>query len=369
MKAIFNQMETKGSKCSVDTKYFEIEKKELSLDNDRLLEHIICQDVMNTVMHANDHSDNVLHTNNNSFEHDNSALDMLKHENDRPSHNQDAPEFKDFFIINDLQAQLKAKNVSIEKLKEHIVNIKGKNVVDNVQNVHNLNVVTLKVYKLDLPPLSPCIKNNMAAHEDYLKHTQENAYILREIVEPARDLRPLGSDLAFDFCNENVKHSVLNVNSELICATCHECIFNAIHDICVSDYINDVHARVKSKSVKSRSAKSKKKKMWKPTGKVYTNVGYSWKPTGRTFNIVGNTCPLTRIISTKVVPPRKSISTTPVVQIVLWYLDSGSSKHMTGQCSQLINFVSNLFGTVRFGNDQIAKIMGYGDYQLGNITI
>ncbi|GKD39876.1 hypothetical protein Tco_1260083, partial [Tanacetum coccineum] len=27
------------------------------------------------------------------------------------------------------------------------------------------------------------------------------------------------------------------------------------------------------------------------------------------------------------------------------------------------------FSTVRFGNDQIAKIMGYGDYQLGNIII
>ncbi|GKC21412.1 retrovirus-related pol polyprotein from transposon TNT 1-94, partial [Tanacetum coccineum] len=26
-------------------------------------------------------------------------------------------------------------------------------------------------------------------------------------------------------------------------------------------------------------------------------------------------------------------------------------------------------GTIRFGNDQIAKIMGYGDYQLGNVTI
>ncbi|GJW83953.1 retrovirus-related pol polyprotein from transposon TNT 1-94 [Tanacetum coccineum] len=25
--------------------------------------------------------------------------------------------------------------------------------------------------------------------------------------------------------------------------------------------------------------------------------------------------------------------------------------------------------TVKFGNDQIAKIMGYGDYQIGNITI
>ncbi|GJZ60227.1 retrovirus-related pol polyprotein from transposon TNT 1-94 [Tanacetum coccineum] len=42
---------------------------------------------------------------------------------------------------------------------------------------------------------------------------------------------------------------------------------------------------------------------------------------------------------------------------------------MTGQHSQLINFVSKFLGIVRFGNDQIAKIMGYGDYQLGNVTI
>ncbi|GKC17862.1 retrovirus-related pol polyprotein from transposon TNT 1-94, partial [Tanacetum coccineum] len=48
-----------------------------------------------------------------------------------------------------------------------------------------------------------------------------------------------------------------------------------------------------------------------------------------------------------------------VVQIVLWYLDLGCSKHMTGNRSQLINFVSKFLGTVRFGNDQIAKIMGY----------
>ncbi|GKD83923.1 retrovirus-related pol polyprotein from transposon TNT 1-94, partial [Tanacetum coccineum] len=55
-----------------------------------------------------------------------------------------------------------------------------------------------------------------------------------------------------------------------------------------------------------------------------------------------------------------------VVQIVLWYLDSGCSKHMIGNRSQLMNFVSKFLGTVRFGNDQVAKIMGYGDYQLGN---
>ncbi|GKD63699.1 hypothetical protein Tco_1305807 [Tanacetum coccineum] len=83
MKAVFNQMETDVAKCFVGKKYFEIEKKELTLDNDRLLEHIICQHVMNVVMLANDHHDNVLHANNNSLVHDNSALDRLKHKNGR----------------------------------------------------------------------------------------------------------------------------------------------------------------------------------------------------------------------------------------------------------------------------------------------
>ncbi|GJZ97827.1 hypothetical protein Tco_0670280 [Tanacetum coccineum] len=58
-----------------------------------------------------------------------------------------------------------------------------------------------------------------------------------------------------------------------------------------------------------------------------------------------------------------------VVQIVLWYLDSGCSKHMTGDRSQLTNFVSKFLGTVKFGNDHVAKIMGYGDYQIGNVII
>nr|GEW52908.1 retrovirus-related Pol polyprotein from transposon TNT 1-94 [Tanacetum cinerariifolium] len=58
-----------------------------------------------------------------------------------------------------------------------------------------------------------------------------------------------------------------------------------------------------------------------------------------------------------------------VVRIVLWYLDSGCSKHMTGDRSQLTNFVNKFLGTVKFGNDHVAKIMGYGDYKIGNVTI
>nr|GEZ85325.1 hypothetical protein [Tanacetum cinerariifolium] len=40
---------------------------------------------------------------------------------------------------------------------------------------------------------------------------------------------------------------------------------------------------------------------------------------------------------------------------------SGCSKHMTGDRSQLINFVQKFLGTVKFRNDHVAKIMGYGD--------
>nr|GEW25469.1 hypothetical protein [Tanacetum cinerariifolium] len=58
-----------------------------------------------------------------------------------------------------------------------------------------------------------------------------------------------------------------------------------------------------------------------------------------------------------------------VVQIVLYYLDSGCSKHMTGDRSQLTIFVNKFLGTVRFGNDHVAMIMGYGDYEIGNVTI
>ncbi|GJT42786.1 integrase, catalytic region, zinc finger, CCHC-type containing protein [Tanacetum coccineum] len=191
----------------------------------------------------------------------------------------------------------------------------------------------------------------------------------------------------------HVQHSKLNANSELKCVKCNGCMLSDNHDLCVLDFINNVNARKKSKSVN----KSSKRKVWKPTGKVFSNIGYIWRPTGRTFTIVGNACPLTRITTTTEVPlrkptalenetpkpvvtlvysrkPRKSktnvpVSKSKVIQIVLWYLDSDCSKHMTGDRSQLTNFVNKFLGTVKFRNDHVAKILGYGDYQIGNVTI
>nr|GEW41094.1 hypothetical protein [Tanacetum cinerariifolium] len=58
-----------------------------------------------------------------------------------------------------------------------------------------------------------------------------------------------------------------------------------------------------------------------------------------------------------------------VVQIVLWYLDLGCSKHMTGDRSRLMNFLKKFIETVRFENDHFGAIMGYGGYVIGNSVI
>ncbi|GJU21039.1 copia protein [Tanacetum coccineum] len=58
-----------------------------------------------------------------------------------------------------------------------------------------------------------------------------------------------------------------------------------------------------------------------------------------------------------------------VVQIVLWIVDSGCSKHMTGDRSLLKNFIEKFMGTVRFGNDNFAAITMLWCFIQGNITI
>nr|GEW31741.1 uncharacterized mitochondrial protein AtMg00810-like [Tanacetum cinerariifolium] len=58
------------------------------------------------------------------------------------------------------------------------------------------------------------------------------------------------------------------------------------------------------------------------------------------------------ITTTAKVPLRKPIP-----------LESNTSKPV------LTNFVNKFFGTLKFGNDHVAKIMGYGGYKIGNVTI
>nr|GFA23983.1 integrase, catalytic region, zinc finger, CCHC-type, peptidase aspartic, catalytic [Tanacetum cinerariifolium] len=58
-----------------------------------------------------------------------------------------------------------------------------------------------------------------------------------------------------------------------------------------------------------------------------------------------------------------------IIQICLWIIDSGCSKHMTGNRALLTNFVKKFLGTVRFGNNDFAVIAGYGDVVIGSVMI
>nr|GEW97824.1 hypothetical protein [Tanacetum cinerariifolium] len=175
-----------------------------------------------------------------------------------------------------------------------------------------------------------------------------------------------------------VTNSKLNVNSALKCAKFNGCLFSDNHDLCVLEFISSMNARVKSKSAQ----KPVNRKFWQPTEKMFTTIVHKWRPTGRTFTLVGNVCPLTRITTTAIVPLRKPIplesnTSKPVVTLVYSRKSKAAkkkvpvrnSKHMTGDRSQLINFVQKFLGTVKFGNDHVVKIMGYGDYKIGNVTI
>ncbi|GJZ60706.1 hypothetical protein Tco_0616522 [Tanacetum coccineum] len=193
MKAVFTLMKTEVAKCSVDKKYFEIKKKELSLDNDRLLENIICQDVMNVVMHVNDHHDNVLPTNNNSLVYDNSALHRLKHENDQLMElliSQDLVHT----VVNSLAAINDYKSIEQSFMDEYEENLKLQTKLANKNDMIEKAVYN-ELLKRYLKPLSPCIKNNRDAHVDYLKVTQEHTDTLRGIVQQDRALKLLDNAL------------------------------------------------------------------------------------------------------------------------------------------------------------------------------
>ncbi|GJR97501.1 putative ribonuclease H-like domain-containing protein, partial [Tanacetum coccineum] len=162
---------------------------------------------------------------------------------------------------------------------------------------------------------SRILKNKVEAHPRKVKSSLKNK---DHVVEP-KGTAP-------------VQHSKLNANSDLKCVKCNGCMLSDNHDLCVLDFINNVNARAKSRFVKKNS----KRKVWKPTGKVFTNIGYIWRPTGRTFTIVGNACPLTRITTTTEVPLRKSSALdnkTPKPVVTLVY----SRKPRKSKTSVLVN--------------------------------
>ncbi|GJT66676.1 retrovirus-related pol polyprotein from transposon TNT 1-94 [Tanacetum coccineum] len=414
--------------------------------------------------------------------------------------------------ISDLNASLQEKVLVITALKDDLRKLKGKALVDNDVTKHPSDPEMLKI---DVEPITPKLLNKKTAHSAYIKHTQEEATVLRDLVEHVKSKYPLDqslesacryakriqelltnisktcpsinnadgklvavtpknkdkrvrftepvtssgntntktssssnlvsnkpmlsstgvkpstsasgsqpsgntkkdkiqqtpsstqknkveahprkvkSSLKNKDCvvepkgTAHVQHSKLNANSELKCVKCNGCMLSDNHDLCVLDFINNVNARVKSKSAKKNS----KRKVWKPTGKVFTNIGYIWGHIGRTFTIVGNACPLTRITTTTEVPlrkptalnnetpkpvvtlvysqkPRKSKTNVSVSKSKVFKSVSANKKEPSESWGSIISDVpSSSLDEFKFGNNHMVKILGYGDYQIGNVII
>ncbi|GJW38867.1 hypothetical protein Tco_0064712, partial [Tanacetum coccineum] len=189
----------------------------------------------------------------------------------------------------------------------------------------------------------------------------EQAAILREIVEQAKSLNPLDS-ASYSACK------YVKLIQELLGYVRDTCpdIHKPSEKLVVVTPINKkkivrfAEPVISSSTSQKQLGSSQTKTKQTTNNSVSTSTGVSRstkssRPTGRTFTLVGNACPLTRITATNKVPLREPIPLEVVAQesvinrfilgvlrlykIVLWYLDSGCSKHMTGDRSQLTNFV------------------------------
>nr|GEV48340.1 hypothetical protein [Tanacetum cinerariifolium] len=144
-------------------------------------------------------------------------------------------------------------------------------------------------------------------------------------------------------CKDSLNSRTLNAN--VVCATCNKCLVDSNHFACVTKILNDVDARTKKPTVVPISTR-------KPKSQANKSVTTSNKK---------------KVVSKST--NRKPRSYFRIVQLILFIVDSGCTKHMTGNLQLLCNFVEKFLGTVHFGNDQFAPILGYGDLVQGNVTI
>nr|GEW05007.1 retrotransposon protein, putative, unclassified [Tanacetum cinerariifolium] len=94
-------------------------------------------------------------------------------------------------VIHDSEETLMLEK---DNLKDTLRKLKEKAIVDEAVTLHPIDPQLLKI---DVTPLAPKLRNHRTAHNDYLKHTQEDTATLREIVENERLLNPLNTSLDY----------------------------------------------------------------------------------------------------------------------------------------------------------------------------
>ncbi|GJV86819.1 hypothetical protein Tco_1530757, partial [Tanacetum coccineum] len=90
--------------------------------------------------------------------------------------------------ISDLNASLQEKALAITALKDELRKLKGKALVDN--NVSN-HPSDPELHQVNVEPITPKLLNKRTAHSAYIKHSQEEAAVLRDLVDHIKANYPL----------------------------------------------------------------------------------------------------------------------------------------------------------------------------------
>nr|GFA46739.1 retrovirus-related Pol polyprotein from transposon TNT 1-94 [Tanacetum cinerariifolium] len=131
-------------------------------------------------------------------------------------------------------------------------------------------------------------------------------------------------------CN-NIKIDSQDVISKVVCAMCKKCLISVNHDECLPNYVNGKTSRGKKQKAKVSFKENQMK--YQPKVTKPKKVGI-----------------LERLATPKPRKPRFLLRWSPTSKLF-------------DQEGKLI------MGTVRFGNDHVAAILGFGDLQWGNILI
>ncbi|GJT32059.1 hypothetical protein Tco_0922478 [Tanacetum coccineum] len=180
VQTVFTQIEAVVEQCSVDRKCCEIQQKQFLIENDRLLDKIISQDIVNIVLNSsvvicdyeNKNDDSVVICNkcleleaelvkkndvfielskrfSNLEQHFISLkvsmqLSQENFQKDKSCDNQIDPEIQEYFEQNDLQVQLHAKDTVISKLKETIHSLRDNanpaRVKQDIDEIETINI-------------------------------------------------------------------------------------------------------------------------------------------------------------------------------------------------------------------------------------
>ncbi|GKE16739.1 hypothetical protein Tco_1424316, partial [Tanacetum coccineum] len=196
----------------------------------------------------------------------------------------------------------------------------------------------------------PQLKSNQL--EDRVMHNNSQGK-KHQVEDHRRNFKFSNNKTSVTACNDSLNANTLNVN--FICVTCGKCVLNDNHDMCVLHYLNGVNSRTKQPIVVPISTREPKRTVNQSAA----------TPHKRTVVTESTNQKPRRIIRKQYEHIRTKSRTTNILEPT-----SVRKSTISNTTSSSKSFAAQQFmGTVKFRNDQIALILGYGDLVQGNATI